>query len=90
MTLRFRISSWNVLKYYVVCIAQLADLPPPPKTTGLLLKQDFSGSMHLMQCSVLKLEMSLDVVVKRETSDAAESAQVMADVLRDALSSYLR
>lgn len=43
-----------------------------------------------MQCSVLKPEMSLEVVVKSEAPNAKEGAQVMVGVLKDALSSYLR
>lgn len=45
-----------------------------------------------MQCSVLKPEMSLEVVVKVQCDgpDSAESARVIAAVLKEALARYLR
>lgn len=52
--------------------------------------QDMSGVTYLMQCSVLKPEMSLELVVKCDASDPAESAQLMATVLKDTLASYVR
>lgn len=52
--------------------------------------QDLSGSTYLMQCSVLKPEMSLELVVKCDAQDTAESAHAVTGVLKGALASYLR
>ncbi|CAM9160788.1 unnamed protein product [Scytosiphon promiscuus] len=52
--------------------------------------KDLLGSTYLMQCSILKPEMSLELVVKCDAPDPAESAQVIAGVLKEALTSYLR
>ena len=43
-----------------------------------------------MQCSVLKPEMSLELVVKCDALNAAESAEIITTVLKDALALYLR
>lgn len=47
-----------------------------------------------MQCSVLKPEMSLELVVKVKcdaaAADPAEGAQVIAAVVKEALARYLR
>lgn len=43
-----------------------------------------------MQCSVLKPEMSLEVVVKCDAPDSSESARVIVAVLKEALARYLR
>eukprot|EP00903_Cladosiphon_okamuranus_P005431 g5417.t1 len=52
--------------------------------------KDLSGSTYLMQCSVLKPEMSLELVVKCDSPDSAERARVIAAVLKEALARYLR
>lgn len=53
-------------------------------------KQDRLGSTYLMQCSVLKPEMLLELVVKCDAPDAAKGVQLVTNALKDALASYLR
>lgn len=48
------------------------------------------GKTYLMQCSVLKPEMSLELVVKCDAPDAAKGAKLVTSALKDALASYLR
>lgn len=43
-----------------------------------------------MQCSALKPEMSLELVVKCDAPDVTGGAKLVTNVLKDALASYLR
>lgn len=43
-----------------------------------------------MQCSVLKPERLLELVVKSDAPDLAESARVISGVVKEAFASYLR
>ncbi|CAM9969192.1 unnamed protein product [Ectocarpus sp. 12 AP-2014] len=52
--------------------------------------KDVLGSTYLMQCSVLKPERLLELVVKSDAPDRAESARVISGVVKEAFASYLR
>lgn len=52
--------------------------------------QDLLGSTYLMQCSLLKPEMSLALVVKCDAPDPSEGAQVLVAVVHEALTAFLR
>lgn len=43
-----------------------------------------------MQCSLLKPEMILALVVKCDAADPAEGAQLLVGVVKETLGSYLR
>lgn len=45
---------------------------------------------YLMQCSVLKPEMMLALVVKCDAADASEGAKLLVRVVHDALDAFLR
>lgn len=46
--------------------------------------------MYLMQCSLLKSEMTLALVVKCDAPDPEEGAQLVSTVVKDTLALYLR
>ncbi|CAM9826876.1 unnamed protein product, partial [Ectocarpus sp. 6 AP-2014] len=52
--------------------------------------KDVLGSTYLMQCSVLKPERLLELVVKSDAPDPSESARVISGVVKEAFASYLR
>lgn len=75
---------------YALFSPSTRDPPRPSLPVSPPPAQDLSGSTYLMQCSVLKPEMSLELVVKCESPNSAESARVIAAVLKEALARYLR
>lgn len=46
--------------------------------------------MYLMQCSLLKPEMTLALVVKCDAPDQQEGVQLVSAVVKEALAPYLR
>lgn len=52
--------------------------------------QDLPGSTYLVQCSFLKPEMSLELVVKCDAAGARESGEKLTQLMLDTLAPYLR